>query len=218
MCLETIHIARRVAEVPLLQQTDFQPRGGTPLLDAIMDTIAAISSSLEGREPGEVKVIVAIQTDGEENASRRHGWEEVKGRICAMEQQGWEFIFMGAGLREEAYNMGRKLGLKDDKIVAYGTDREATRSIFEATAANMSLFASGMALSTSYSSAQKVTAGDAFGGDEACEDGPEPDLGGASGVDLDTLAPLPAASPDPVPFMRRARVDSAVMSEPEEPS
>lgn len=44
------------------------------------------------------------------------------------------------------------IGLEHDKIVAYGTDGEVTRSVLAATAVNMSLFASGMASSTSYPS------------------------------------------------------------------
>ena len=68
--------------VPLTDDT-YQPRGCTALLDAIGQTIddfgrrfAAVS---EKDRPGQV--IVAILTDGLENASQRFTWKEIAGKI-----------------------------------------------------------------------------------------------------------------------------------------
>ncbi|MEI6604895.1 MAG: hypothetical protein WCP35_06275 [Verrucomicrobiota bacterium] len=58
--------------VPLTTAT-YQPRGNTALLDAIGRTIDSLGSALAPTPEAErpAKVILAILTDGEENASRK---------------------------------------------------------------------------------------------------------------------------------------------------
>lgn len=160
MCLEKIHVARRIAEVPDLKPADFQPRGGTPLIDAAMDTIHAIATSLEGPRGDGVKVVIAIQTDGWENASRRYGWDELKAEIGRREAAGWEFVFMGAGLGQATYEMGARMGISEEKTISYGTDMEETRAAFQATAQNTVAYASGAMRSMAYSAVQKSASGD----------------------------------------------------------
>ena len=68
--------------VPLTDDT-YQPRGCTALLDAIGQTIDNLGHRLaaltDKDRPGQV--IVAILTDGLENASQRFNWKEIAGRI-----------------------------------------------------------------------------------------------------------------------------------------
>jgi hypothetical protein len=160
MQLEKTHVARRIAEVPDLAGSDFRPRGTTPLIDAAMETIAAIRASLEGR--ADVKVVMAIQTDGHENASRRFRWEDLRREIAAREAEGWEFVFMGAGLGRDTYAMGARMGIAAEKTLSYGTDMEATRTAFRETGRNTAMYASGAAMSMAYTSLQKSASGDVF--------------------------------------------------------
>lgn len=170
MDLRTVFVARRVAEVPALTRADYVPRGTTPLIDAAYATIEATQVALDLRtSPEPVRVVIAIQTDGMENASRRHGWDELKALIAAKEAQGWEFAFMGAGI--DAYDQGRRMGLRDDKIVAYATGREETLAAFRAAGSNMADYASGLAESTAYTPEQKRAAGDRFDPARAGEPG-----------------------------------------------
>jgi hypothetical protein len=163
MQLEKLHVARRIAEVPDLVAADFQPRGGTPLIDAAMETISAIRASLEGRTG--VKVVVAIQTDGMENNSVRFRWDDLRAEIAAREADGWEFVFMGAGLGRSTYDMGARMGVSEEKILSYGKDMAETRAAFRSTGRNTALYASGAMESMAYSSAQKTASGDVFEGE-----------------------------------------------------
>jgi uncharacterized protein YegL len=88
-----------IAEVVELDTSCYVPRGSTALLDAIGRTIDELGVKLaatpEDLRPGQV--IVAILTDGEENASRRFTWRDVAKRIRHQtEKYDWKFLFLGA--------------------------------------------------------------------------------------------------------------------------
>ncbi len=88
-----------IAEVVELDTTTYVPRGSTALLDAIgrtIDELGAKLAAMPGTDrPGQV--IVAILTDGEENASRRFTWQEIARRIRHQtEKYEWKFLFLGA--------------------------------------------------------------------------------------------------------------------------
>jgi uncharacterized protein YegL len=94
----------RVDSVPLPEVTemvakDFVPRGSTALLDAIGRTILRIDAAMTARpeelRPG--KVVVAVFTDGHENASREFDHRRVGDLIREFRSaKGWEFIFLAA--------------------------------------------------------------------------------------------------------------------------
>ena len=153
--LEKVFVGQKISKVRNLTSADFVPRGGTPLRDAIYRTIRAVELSIVGKD---VKVVIAIQTDGKELNSQEITWAGVRNLITEKEAQGWQFNFMGAGL--DAYEEGQKLGLSTANIMAYGKDLEKTRAAFSATAIATRSFVSGSSESTSYSAEQKAAAGD----------------------------------------------------------
>lgn len=156
--LQKLHVAVPIREVPDLRPDQFRPRGVTPLLDAACTTIRAVRESLEGRD--DVKVIFAIQTDGQENASRENGWEDLRALISECEGAGWQFTFMGCGI--DAYGQGARMGIRSENTVSYGKDPLATRAAFLSTAQNVAEYASGTRAEVSYSLDQKRRSGDRF--------------------------------------------------------
>jgi hypothetical protein len=91
--------AMPIQEVPQLTAATYTPRGSTALLDAIGRTITEtnrrISALPEGDKPG--KVILAIFTDGEENASQEYTIKHIGDLIrLYRDQKGWDFIFLAA--------------------------------------------------------------------------------------------------------------------------
>lgn len=158
MNLETIHQAVKVQDVPPLTAETYVPRGGTPLIDAAVTTIHAVAASVAERP--DVKVVIAIQTDGDERDSRENTWDGLKALIAEKEAAGWQFIFMGAGI--DAYAQGARMGLNAGKILSYGTDKAATAAAFRATGLNTAAYASGAMADTSYTPAQKLAAGDTY--------------------------------------------------------
>lgn len=111
---------------------NLQPRNSTALLDSmgklITDTAAEIGALDEADRPG--SVVVAIMTDGLENASREWHRPDIKALV---EQQtndhGWEFLYMGAD--QDAVEVGKGLGVKDGQAITYarGRSREALLAV-----------------------------------------------------------------------------------------
>lgn len=91
--------AQPVQNVPQLTAATFTPRGSTALLDAIgrtiLETDRRISALPQEARPG--KVILAIFTDGAENASRQYSARHISDLIrLYRDEKGWEFLFLAA--------------------------------------------------------------------------------------------------------------------------
>ena len=91
--------AKRIQDVPQLTAATYTPRGSTALFDAIGRTIKEtdrrISAVSDAEKPG--KVILAIFTDGEENASQEYTARHISDLIrLYRDQKGWEFLFLAA--------------------------------------------------------------------------------------------------------------------------
>lgn len=103
--------------VPHLNDTTFEPRGTTALLDAMGRTIDEIGKRLANTPEHErpSKVIIACMTDGYENASRHYSNAKIAEMIALQQTTySWEFQFLGATL--EAREMAKSWSLKDDDI------------------------------------------------------------------------------------------------------
>lgn len=158
MDLHKVCVGQRIAKVAPLTRETYTPRGATPLLDALGTTIKAVEQSLQGRE---AKVVVVVQTDGQENASREYSWSGVRELVARKQAQGWEFKFLGAGLESQAYHQAGQMGLSRGSTVSYDKHNiHAAQAAFAATGANIRSFAEGTLCSTDYSAAQKAAAGD----------------------------------------------------------
>jgi uncharacterized protein YegL len=115
---DVVYADRPIAEVPPLE---LQPRGSTALLDAmgrlITDAGATLAALSEDKRPD--TVIVAIMTDGYENASQEWTHPAIKALV---EQQtkdhGWQFLYMGAD--QDAIEVGRNIGIAAANSVTYG--------------------------------------------------------------------------------------------------
>lgn len=158
MVLEKTCEAVPVAGVRPFTRADYAPSGGTPLLDAVMAVLDGVEDALRDR-PG-IDPVVAIQTDGMENASTRWSWEQVRARIARKTEEGWNFVFLGAGLEARAYEQSGRLGIDRASTMSYRNDGKGTRAAFEATAESTRAYAMGHCATLSYSAAQKRAAGD----------------------------------------------------------
>jgi len=90
-----------------LTALDYQPRGGTPLLDAVGDELGRLENDWRTERPD--RCVMVIATDGQENSSRRHTKAQIKQMIQARQESGkWAFIYLGANVDSfaEASAMG----------------------------------------------------------------------------------------------------------------
>lgn len=68
----------------------YSPNGGTPLYDALGEHINSV-----GKQDGVIDMFV-IQTDGQENASKKYEKEDIKKLIDDKQnKEKWQFIFLG---------------------------------------------------------------------------------------------------------------------------
>jgi hypothetical protein len=98
---ETVYEGVLLEAVPPLE---LEPRGGTALNDAIASAINAVDRASPRN------VIMVIITDGEENSSREYGGNSGAAKVASLirrrRAEGWEFVFLGAGLDDIAKNAG----------------------------------------------------------------------------------------------------------------
>jgi hypothetical protein len=123
---DVVYSGRALADVPPL---DLQPRGSTALLDAMGRLVTSAGKDLaalpEDQRPA--TVIVAVMTDGYENASQEWTHPAIKALV---EQQtddySWQFLYMGAD--QDAIEVGRHIGVTAANSVTYG--RGKSRDVF----------------------------------------------------------------------------------------
>lgn len=122
---EVVYADRPVADVPAL---DLRPRNMTALHDAmgrmITDAGQRLAAMPDTERPG--TVIVAIMTDGLENASKEWHAAAVKALVeLQTSQYNWEFLYMGAD--QDAVEVGTGLGIPAANSITYakGKAREA---------------------------------------------------------------------------------------------
>jgi hypothetical protein len=87
----------------------FQPRGLTPLYDAIGTLLdrAEARVARAGTDPADQ--LVVVMTDGAENASRKWAPDAIFDRIAGLRQSGWTFVFLGAN--QDSYVTGAAMGV-----------------------------------------------------------------------------------------------------------
>jgi len=110
-----------IEDAESLTEKTYQPSGLTALLDAVGKTIDSVGERLSSSSDKPDKVIVAILTDGEENASTEYKLETIKSKIEHQQNNyAWEFIYLGAN--QDSFLEAGKLGIKRSNTFNYNVD------------------------------------------------------------------------------------------------
>jgi hypothetical protein len=104
------------------RQNPFQPRGTTPLFDAVGETIQATDEVARQYD----HVLFIIQTDGYENASREYSQGQVFDMVGERREQGWDFVFLGADV--DAYQLGGTLNVPVGNTVSYASGSQSAQA------------------------------------------------------------------------------------------
>lgn len=115
-----------LADCPDLNADAYQPRGMTPLYDAVGECIRRVDA--KGRA-----VMTVIITDGAENASKEFTQASIKDVIKQKESEGWKFVFLGANI--DSYQVGGNMGVASSNIANYAVGNEPAlyKAMAEAT-------------------------------------------------------------------------------------
>jgi len=129
---EVIHHFQPIAAVPDLSRATYVPRASTPLLDAIGRGINDLEAQLtqwpEAERPEQI--VVAIVTDGKENASREFDKATVERMIREKQDADWQFIFLSADLSAVSEAIAR--GVKASAAMSHDKTAAGTASGWKA--------------------------------------------------------------------------------------
>lgn len=119
---------------------EYFARGSTALLDAIGRTVNSVGARLSAtpEEERPEKVIVAITTDGQENASHEFTYDTVKQMIETQQNvYSWTFMFIGANI--DAIKEAGNLGIKAGFARSYTANSDGVGSVYMAMSGAMSV-------------------------------------------------------------------------------
>ena len=129
-------------QVPVdkVDKLNFQPRGGTALLDAVGRTIIASKSRLNKDRSGIDSVIFVVITDGEENSSIEFKKSQIAEMTMECENEcGWKFVYLGAN--QDAFAEAGSMGFCSSGTMAYDSSK-GTRSMFDSLSRGTSSYRS----------------------------------------------------------------------------
>jgi uncharacterized protein YegL len=122
----------RISRVDELTPERFQPRGGTPLLDAtakLIETVLGREAKRRALGKDAEEIVFITVTDGEENQSRHTSLAQVQRLVSAGQEAGWNFVYLGAGL--DAYGDAQRLGYHADSVQAFAADGEGAELMWK---------------------------------------------------------------------------------------
>ncbi len=133
----------RVQDLADMTEAEYAPDGGTPLLDAIGYGIEKVKE-FHGDKLGDdnLKIIVTIFTDGEENSSTKWNKADIKKKIEHFSADGkWTFTFVGCGSFENVSNTSTSFGIAASNTVAYADSDDGRTDAYAKIATSYSNFA-----------------------------------------------------------------------------
>ena len=130
--VDIIHDRFPVEIIEPLTEKEYFVRGCTALLDAVGTAIEKMENVQrhlpEDHRAG--KIIFVITTDGLENSSEHFTQDQIRRKIEAKKECGWEFLFLGANI--DAGKEAEKIGIARNRSVTYENDSEGIAVNFRA--------------------------------------------------------------------------------------
>lgn len=112
-----------IASVPSMRGS-FEPRGSTPLLDAV----DLLLDRAERSGVHDADQLVVIFTDGHENASMRTSRRSLDQRINDLRLRGWTFLFLGAN--QDSFDSAERLGMTRASARNFDADASGVRDAY----------------------------------------------------------------------------------------
>lgn len=108
---------------------NYVPGRGTPLLDALGATIGRATRHAHDdvRAGNRRRTVVAVITDGEENASVQYSYLDIVGKLGRRRAAGWQLIYLGPG---DALADAARLGFRPEETHPWDATEAGTRAAF----------------------------------------------------------------------------------------
>ncbi len=129
-----LHDRVDIREVPRLTTAEYRCMGCTALLDALGGAIRHVDmvKKILPASLAPERVLFVVTTDGMENASRRYGYDQVRSMIEKRQEEGWEFLFIGANI--DAVQEAGNLGIRQENAANYRADSIGTEVLYASVA------------------------------------------------------------------------------------
>jgi uncharacterized protein YegL len=140
-----------VNDVPDLNNDTYIPRGMTAMYDAIGKAIVSTGVKLSEMDESErpEKVVVLIQTDGMENASKEYGTKVIKDMIKEQEEKySWDFVFLGANIN--AKDTACNIGINSAAAMTFGANSAGMTSAINSVSENLIKYRGGSKADMAY--------------------------------------------------------------------
>lgn len=125
--VERFRPMQALAEAQHITAEDYQPRGGTPLLDAIGKTLAELENDWKAEQPE--RAILVIVTDGQENESREYSKKQIKEMIESRQASGkWAIVYLAANV--DAFAEAGSLGVSMLNTGGYVNSAKGTKTMY----------------------------------------------------------------------------------------
>lgn len=127
LALEHLFTGIKPKNAPEISRFNYVPHGGTPLRDAIGETITLIDK--QERREGETIAFVIV-TDGYENTSTKWTQEQIAKLIGDRKEKGWLVIYLGAD--HDAMMQASALNVTSANTMTYAkaSTEAATSAVF----------------------------------------------------------------------------------------
>ncbi len=139
--IDTVYESLPIRDCDPLTELTFLPRAGTPLLDAIGQSIERAGERLaqipERDRPD--KVVFVIQTDGLENASVKYTKSQIREMISHQEQTyKWQFVYLGAN--QDAFSEAHTIGVNVANAATFKATAKGVRASYAVASANLASY------------------------------------------------------------------------------
>ncbi len=134
-------------DVPKLNNDTYTPDATTPLYDAVVNSVENFAKEIPDGQPA----LVAIMTDGEENASREHTEKCLQELIGKLQARGnWTFVFMGAN--QDSWATATRWGIAKGNIANWQATSQGAKRIFASMAMGTASYSASLSKGESLSS------------------------------------------------------------------
>ncbi len=134
---EIVRFAQPVSAMEKMSIEEYRPEYLTAMLDAIGLTLAKLEKDFH--DSADSNYLVAIWTDGEENASKEYSYAHVSDMMKKRMASGrWTFAYMGAN--QDLSNISMRLGIPRSNVASFTPDSKGTRESFRVLANSVATF------------------------------------------------------------------------------
>lgn len=128
--VETHYFEEGIENLKELELEDYQPRGGTAMLDAVGKTLERLKEETDFEDTENHRYLILIMSDGWENASKEYTYESIAETIQELQESrgNWTFTYMGSN--QDLSELSERLAIPKGNMSFYTSDAEGTLDAF----------------------------------------------------------------------------------------